>query len=341
MTPIPYSVLDLAPIKMGSTASEAFQNSLDLARHAEHLGYHRFWLAEHHNMTGIASAATSVVIGHIAAGTSTIRVGAGGIMLPNHAPLVIAEQFGTLESLFPGRIDLGLGRAPGGDQRTARALRRTLNSSGDTFPQDLMELQSYFSPATPGQSVRAGNGIENSDLAAGIKRFQRSSGRRIGIAFRFCLALCAGLPLSCARSLPQEFQAFSLARQAVCHAGRERLRRRYGRAGATPLSSLQQQFVNLVRGTPGMLPPPVESMEGIWSPLEQAHLERMTAISAVGSPETVREALANLLAVTQADELIATAQIYDHAARLRSFEILAEVRDLISAKNQIKILQQV
>lgn len=187
MTKIPFSVLDLAPIRLGSTASEAFQNSLDLAQHAEMWGFHRFWLAEHHNMTGIASAATSVVIGHIAAGTSTIRVGAGGIMLPNHAPLVIAEQFGTLESLFPGRIDLGLGRAPGGDQRTARALRRTLNSSGDTFPQDLMELQSYFSPATPGQSVRAvpGTGLKIPIWLLGSSDFSARLAAELGLPFAF------------------------------------------------------------------------------------------------------------------------------------------------------------
>ena len=222
------SVLDLAPIREGDSAAGAFRNSLDLARHAEGWGYKRFWLAEHHNIPGIASAATAVVIGHIAGGTSRIRVGAGGIMLPNHAPLVIAEQFGTLAALYPGRIDLGLGRAPGGDQQTAAALRRNLGSSGDTFPQDLLELQSYFRPASPGQAVQGGPGRRGgrADLAAGLERFQRAPGRRAWPPVRLRLPLRARLSVHRALALPRQLQALGVARQTPRDDRRQRVRGR-------------------------------------------------------------------------------------------------------------------
>ena len=230
---VPFSVLDLSPIVEGGSAADAFRNSLDLAQHAERWGYHRFWLAEHHNMPGIASAATAVLIGHIAGGTTTIRVGAGGIMLPNHSPLVIAEQFGTLESLYPGRIDLGLGRAPGTDGRTALALRRDLDTAGDRFPRDVMELQAYFAPVQPGQAIRAvpGAGLERAVVAPRVESLQRAARRRARPAVRLCLAFRARLPAAGARGLPAGVPAVGSAPRAPCHGRRERLRRRQRRGG--------------------------------------------------------------------------------------------------------------
>lgn len=329
MTNIPFSVLDLAPVTAGGTPADAFRNSLDLAQHAEKWGYNRFWLAEHHNMTGIASAATSVVIGHVAAGTSTIRVGAGGVMLPNHAPLVIAEQFGTLESLYPGRIDLGLGRAPGSDQHTAFALRRNLGSSGDTFPQDLQELQSFFSPASPGQRVQA---VPGAGLNVPIWLLGSSD-------FSARLAAEKGLPFAFASHFAPDYLSYSLDLYRKNFKPSAALERPYVMIGMNVFAaetdakalrlftSLQQQFLNLVRGTPGLLSPPVDNIEEQWTYAEQSHLQRMTRISAIGSPATVRSKIKAVLDETQPDELIATAQIYDHGDRLRSFEILAEVRD--------------
>ncbi len=324
---IPLSVLDLAPIREGGTIADAFHNALDLARHAEKWGYLRYWVAEHHNIPGIASAATAVVIGHIAGGTSRIRVGAGGIMLPNHAPLVIAEQFGTLESLYPGRIDLGLGRAPGGDQKTAQALRRKLGSSGDTFPHDLLELQSYFRPAIPGQAVRAipGEGLDVPLWLLGSSDFSAQLAAALGLPFAFASHfapdyLYAALDLYRRNFRPSETLAepYAMVGVNVIAADTDAEARRLS-------TSLQQLFVNLVRGNPRQLPPPLDSMDGRWSPAERAHVERMTRVSVVGSPGTVRAGLETILAETGADEVIATAQIFDHAARLRSFEILYQV----------------
>ena len=322
-----YSVLDLAPIRRGGTAAEAFRNSLDLARHAEDWGYHRFWLAEHHNLPGVASAATSVVIGHVAGGTSRIRVGAGGIMLPNHAPLMIAEQFGTLESLYPGRIDLGLGRAPGGDQQTAWALRRNLGSGGDTFPQDLLELMAYFRPSIPGQAVKAvpGEGLRVPIWLLGSSDFSARLAAELGLPFAFASHfapdyLHAALALYRANFKPSEqlAEAHVMVGVNVIAADTDIEARRL-------FTSQQQQVLSLVRGTPGQLPPPVDSMEGRWSLPERALVERKTRVSAVGSPDTVRERMALLLEETEADELILTAHIYDHGARLRSFELAAHV----------------
>ncbi len=322
------SVLDLCPIPQGGTASEAFHHSLDLARHVEAWGYHRFWVAEHHSIPGVASAATSVVIGHLAAGTSHIRVGSGGIMLPNHAPLVIAEQFGTLESLFPGRIDLGLGRAPGGDQLTARALRRNLGSNGDTFPQDVRELQGYFR-ASPhhGSTPRAipGEGLEVPIYLLGSSTFSAELAAKLGLPFAFASHfapddLYAALEIyrsqfepSAALSAPHAMVGVNVF-AADSDAGAERL-----------FTTLQQLFLNLIRGHPKQMPPPVESMEDRWNPVEESHVRRMTRISLVGGPEKVRDGLEAILSATQADEIVATSPIFDHRARLRSFEILSEV----------------
>jgi len=327
-----FSVLDLSPIIEGGDAALAFRNTLDLARHTEKWGYHRFWMAEHHNMPGIASAATSVLIGHVAGGTETIRVGAGGVMLPNHAPLAIAEQFGTLAALYPGRIDLGLGRAPGSDQLTARALRRNLGSNGDTFPQDVLELQSYFEPAQPGQALQAvpGAGAQVPLYLLGSSDFSAQLAAELGLPFAFASHFAPDY-LEVALALYRRNFQPSLALShphvivgagvyaAETDAEAERL-----------ATSTQLQFLNLVRGRPGKLPPPVESMDGHWSAAERTAVMQRTRCSAVGSPETVRRRLEDLLAETQADEIIAVGQIYDHAARLKSFEIAAEVfRDLV------------
>lgn len=322
-----FSLLDLSPIIEGGDAALAFRNTLDLARHAEAWGYHRYWLAEHHNLPGIASAATSVVIGHVAGGTQTIRVGAGGIMLPNHAPLVIAEQFGTLEALYPERIDLGLGRAPGSDQLTARALRRNLGSSGDRFPEDVLELQGYFAPASPGQTLQAvpGAGAQVPLYLLGSSDFSARLAAELGLPFAFAshfapeylevaLALyrrhfkpSAGLP-----------QPYAMIGAGIFAAESEAEAQRV-------FTSSQLQFLSMLRGRPGKLPPPVETMEGLWSPMEQAAVEERTRYAAIGTRETVRTRLEEILEITAADEIIATAQIYDHAARLHSFAIAAEL----------------
>jgi luciferase family oxidoreductase group 1 len=320
----PYSLLDLAPIRRGGTAAESLRNTLDLARHAERWGYRRYWLAEHHNLPGVASAATAVVIGHVAGGTSRIRVGAGGVMLPNHAPLVIAEQFGTLESLYPGRIDLGIGRAPGGDRQTAWALRRT-PAGGDSFPNDLLELMSYFRPAAPDQAVRAvpGEGLNVPIWLLGSSDFSARLAAELGLPFAFASHfapdyLHAALALYRENFRPSEqfSEPYAMVGVNVIAADTDAEARRL-------FTSLQQQFLNLVRGTRGQLPPPVDGMEGRWSPPERAQVERMTRVSVVGLPGAVREGLSALLSETGADELMLTAHIYDHASRLRSFELAA------------------
>lgn len=328
-----YSVLDLASIVSGGTAATAFANTLDLARHAERWGYHRFWLAEHHNIPGVASAATAVLIGHVAGGTQHIRVGAGGIMLPNHAPLVVAEQFGTLESLYPKRIDLGLGRAPGGDMRTTIALRRDTSHAADRFPQDVMELQRYFQPARVDQAVRAipGEGLNVPIYLLGSSHFSANLAADLGLPFAFASHfapdhLDAALQLYRTRfqpsaSLDKPYVMIGVnVVAAETHAEAQQL-----------FTSLQQQFLDLIRGTPGQVPPPVQTMDGRWSPPERAQVERMTRYSAVGSPQSVRQRLHELVAENQADEIIVTAQIYDHDARLRSFEITAEVFEQLNA----------
>jgi luciferase family oxidoreductase group 1 len=325
---IPFSILDLSPIPQGATAAVALRNSLDLAQHAEVWGYKRFWLAEHHNMPGIASAATSVVIGHVAGGTKTIRVGAGGIMLPNHSPLVIAEQFGTLASLYPDRIDLGLGRAPGTDQPTARALRRNIASTSDNFPQDLEELQSYFEPPAPNQRIRAvpGSGLRVPIWLLGSSLFSAQLAAELGLPFAFASHFA---PADMMQALQLYRTHFKTSRQ---------LDRPYAMLGLNAIiaetdaqarflfSSVQQAFTNLRRGTPGQIPPPIDDIDSYWSSAEKASASMTLLCSAVGSPETVKRSLLKFIEVTQPDEIITTAHIYDHAARLRSFELLAEIR---------------
>ena len=324
---IPYSVLDTTPVIQGGDATQAFRNTLDLARHAEQWGYLRYWLAEHHNMPGIASAATSVVIGLVAGGTSTIRVGSGGVMLPNHAPLVIAEQFGTL-AIYPGRIDLGLGRAPGTDMRTAQALRRNM-SGGDTFPQDVLELHSYFRPAEPGQLVRAvpGAGLNVPIWLLGSSLFSAELAAYLGLPFAFAShfapdAMMEALHLyrSSFRPSKQLDRPYAMLGLNICAADTDI-------EAARLFTSLQQQWTLLRRGSPAALPPPVDTMDGRWSSLEQEGLQHALSRAIVGSPQTVAKALTAFIAETGADEIMMTSQIYDHAARLRSFEIVAQIRD--------------
>jgi luciferase family oxidoreductase group 1 len=323
---IPLSVLDLSPVPEGSDAGQALRNSLDLARHVETLGYRRYWMAEHHNMPGIASAATAVALAHIAAGTSRIRVGAGGIMLPNHAPLLIAEQFGTLAALHPGRIDLGLGRAPGSDQYTARAMRRNLSSDSDRFPQDVVELLHYFQPSVPGQHVQAvpGAGLSVPVWILGSSTFGAQLAAMLGLPYAFASHFAPeqmedAIEIYRRTFKPSEHQAtphvmlgvnvFAADTDAEAH---------------LLYSSLQQAFVNLRSGRPGKLPPPVENFEAQLDPRARAMLAHSLSCSIVGSPETVRRGLDAFVERTGADELMVTAQIFDPRARLRSYELLAE-----------------
>jgi luciferase family oxidoreductase group 1 len=322
-----YSLLDLSPIVQGGTAREAFAHSLDLAQHAERWGYHRYWVAEHHNIPGVASAATAVLIGHLAGGTSTIRVGSGGIMLPNHAPLVIAEQFGTLESLYPGRIDLGLGRAPGSDQATARALRRNLGSNGDTFPQDVVELQGYLAPAATGQIVHAvpGQGLAVPLYLLGSSTFSAQLAAQLGLPFAFASHFAPDALHEALRLYRAGFRPSAALAQPHVMVGLNVVTAETDAAAAKLFTSLQQMFLNLIRGNPREVPPPVDSMDGLWSAPEETYVQRMTRYAAVGGPETVRAKLETLLRETGADEIIATAQIFDHRARLHSFEIAARI----------------
>lgn len=325
---IPFSVLDLSPIKQGDTAAHAFANTRDLAQHAERWGYNRYWVAEHHNMRGIASAATSLVIAHIAANTKTIRVGAGGIMLPNHSPLVIAEQFGTLESLYPGRIDLGLGRAPGSDQRTARALRRNLTETADDFPHDVQELQAYFAPATPNQAIQAvpGAGLNIPLWLLGSSLFGAQLAAELGLPFAFASHFAPAMMMQAIEIYRARFKPSAQLQKPYVMLGVSVFAAASDAEGLRLFTSLQQQFLNLIRGVPGQLMPPRDSMESLWQPEEKAHLERSLSCAMVGSQATVKEGLREFIGRTGADELMITAQIYDHTARLRSFEIAAELQ---------------
>ena len=331
---VPLSVLDLSPILEGSDAGQSMRNSLDLARHAERLGYRRFWLAEHHNMPGVASAATAVVIGHVAAGTSTIRVGAGGIMLPNHAPLVIAEQFGTLASLFPGRIDLGLGRAPGTDQITARALRRTLAGDVDRFPQDVVELMAYFKPVQPGQMVRAvpGAGLDVPVWILGSSLFGAQLAAVLGLPYAFASHFAPAqmeeaIELYRHRFEPSEYLAapyVMLGLNVVAAETDAEARRLF--------TSLQQAFLNLRTGRPAPLPQPVDDIEArfVAAGMDTA-MQGALKTAVVGDPQAVRAGLEAFVDKHRPDEIMVTAQIYDHAARVRSFEIAAQARDALAA----------
>ena len=329
---IPFSVLDLAPVTEGSNATQAFANTLDLARRAERRGYTRYWLAEHHNMPGIASAATAVLIGYVAGGTSTIRVGAGGIMLPNHAPLQVAEQFGTLASLYPGRIDLGLGRAPGTDHATARALRRYFDSA-DAFPNDVAELLAYFEPATPEQPVRAvpGAGIEVPVWLLGSSLFSARLAAAMGLPFAFASHFAPDAMDEAVALYRRDFRA-SARLQAphamlgvnVVAAGSDAEARRL-------FTTQQQSFINLRRGRPGLIPQPIDDIETYWTPTEKFGVERALACAVIGDANTVKQGIEAFVARHQPDELMVTANVFEHEARCRSFEIVADVRERIIA----------
>ena len=317
-------MLDLAPIVDGSDAATALRNSLDLAQHAERWGYARYWVAEHHNMPGIASAATAVVIAHIAGGTRTIRVGAGGIMLPNHAPLVVAEQFGTLESLFPGRIDLGLGRAPGTDPGTAHALRRTLHSDPDAFPQDVLELMSYFHP-TPEQRVRAvpGAGLDISIWILGSSLFGAQVAALMGLPFAFASHFAAAQMMQAISIYRANFRSSGIIPESRLMLGVNVVAADTDAEARFLATSGRQAFASLRRGMPTTLPPPNRDFEREVVPFTGIRLEEAQSISLVGSPATVRADLAAFVERTRPDELIVVSHIYDHAARLRSYELVA------------------
>jgi luciferase family oxidoreductase group 1 len=322
----PYSVLDLSPILQGGNAAQSFRNTLDLARHAEGWGYHRYWLAEHHGMPGVASAATAVLIGHVAGGTSTIRVGAGGIMLPNHAPLIIAEQFGTLESLYPGRIDLGLGRAPGSDPRTARAMRRTLDNDPDSFPRDVLELADYFS-ATPSGPVRAvpGTGLEVPLWILGSSLFGAQLAAALGLPFAFASHFAPAQMMEAIAVYRAQFKPSAQRAKPHVMLGFNVFAADTHDEAVYRASSMQQAFINLRSGRPTPLPLPVEGFADRIGPQEQALLAQVLSCSAIGTPDEVHVALQRFIEQTGADELMLTSQIHDHAARLRSYEITADV----------------
>lgn len=321
----PYSLLDLAPVCEGSDTTQAFDHMRDLARHAERWGYTRYWLAEHHNMPGIASAATAVLIGHVAEATSTIRVGAGGIMLPNHSPLQVAEQFGTLASLYPGRIDLGLGRAPGTDQATARALRRYFDSA-EQFPQDVQEVLRYFEPVQEGQAVRAvpGAGLDVPVWLLGSSLFGAQLSAALGLPYAFASHFAPDAMDQALLLYHRDFRPSKrlakphamLALNVVAAETDEEARYLF--------TTQQQAFVNLRRGRAGLVPPPIDDIETFWQPHEKAGVAQALACAVVGSPDTVRKGIAGFIQRHRPDELMLTANIFDHAKRLRSFEIAAE-----------------
>ncbi|MDF2679531.1 MAG: class flavin-dependent oxidoreductase [Brevibacillus sp.] len=326
---IPLSVLDLAPIIEGSNATESYKKSLDLAQHVEKWGYHRYWLAEHHSMPSVASSATSVLIGHIAGGTTTLRVGSGGIMLPNHAPLVIAEQFGTLESLYPGRIDLGLGRAPGADQRTARALRRDLRIGGEDFPELLQELRDYLSPHTSDSpaGVRAipGEGLNIPIWLLGSSDFSARLAGLLGLPFAFAGHFSPNYTLPALQTYRHSFRPSDVLDQPYAMVGVNVMAADTDEIAERLATSHFQAFLNIIRGDLKPIQPPVDDMDDLWSEFEKLSVQSQLRSSIIGSPETVKKELQELLNSTQADELMITTQMFEHADRLHSYEIVADV----------------
>ena len=323
---VPLSILDLVPVVQGGTPGDALRRSLDLAQHAERFGYTRYWVAEHHNMTGIACSATSVVIGYLAGGTKTIRMGAGGIMLPNHSPLVIAEQFGTLASLYPGRIDLGLGRAPGTDQLTWRALRRDPEAS-DRFPQDVLELQAFLAPAGDNQRIRAvpGAGTEVPLWILGSSTFGAQLAAALGLPYGFASHFAPDYLLDALEIYRAEFKPSEQSSKPYAMVGVTVVAADTDAEAQRQFTTIQQRATNMLRGVRGPAQPPIDDIEQYWSPQEKAHAMRMLHVSIVGGPERIRQGLGRLLEATKADELMVVCALYDHQARLRSYEILAEV----------------
>ncbi len=332
-----YSVLDLCPVVEGGSPSDAFRNSRDLAQHAERLGYNRFWLAEHHGMPGVASAATSIVISHVAAGTSTIRVGAGGIMLPNHSPLIIAEQFGTLASLYPGRIDLGLGRAPGTDQMTARALRRNLETDANEFPRDVMELVGYFRDADPNHYVRAipGEGTHVPVWILGSSLFGASLAAALGLPFAFASHFAPAQMMQAIEIYRSRFKPSEFLEKSYLMLGYNVFAADTDDEARLLATSMQQAFINIRTGRATQLQPPIENFADTLGPSELYLLEQTLDRSAIGSPETVRRDLEEFVTRTGADELMIASQIYDHQARKRSYAITAEVTGISSSQASV------
>ncbi|SFH15394.1 LLM class flavin-dependent oxidoreductase [Pontibacter chinhatensis] len=327
LSDIALSVLDLVPIQEGKTATDAFRTSADLARHVEALGYKRYWLAEHHNMPGIASSATVVLIGHIAGSTKSIRVGSGGIMLPNHAPLVVAEQFGTLESLFPGRIDLGLGRAPGTDGLTAMALRRDLRGDVDDFPKNVQELQYYLGPVDPEAKVRAipGQGLEVPIWLLGSSTYSAQLAAMLGLPFAFASHFAPAALQAALKIYRDTFQPSEHLKEPYAIACVNGVVADTDSEAEKLATTLYQSFLNVIRGTANPQQPPVDSMEGLWSQNEKYAVHQMLRYTFTGSPATVKEEIEAFLAETQVDELMFASHIYEHKARLRSYELLAEL----------------
>ena len=335
---IPISILDLAPIRQGGDAAQAFGLMRDQARHAEKLGYHRYWLAEHHNMPGIGSAATSVLIGHVAGSTKTIRVGSGGIMLPNHAPLVIAEQFGTLESLYPGRIDLGLGRAPGTDPTTAQALRRQRLGTDHEFPQDVVELQSYFRAAEPGQAVRAvpGAGLRVPIWLLGSSLFSAQLAAHLGLPYAFASHFAPDYLMAALQAYRSGFRPSEHLDRPYVMVGLNVVTADTDDEARRLFTSMQVQSTDMMRGKRGQVGPPIEDIEAYWTPQEKHTVEHKLLCSFVGSAETVRRGIAAFVDQIGADELISTVRIYDPAACLRSLEILSDVRQHLTSAGAAK-----
>jgi luciferase family oxidoreductase group 1 len=323
---VPVSILDLVPVILGETPREALPKSLDLVQHAETFGYKRYWVAEHHNMTGIASAATSVVIGYLASGTKTIRVGSGGIMLPNHSPLVIAEQFGTLESLYPGRIDLGLGRAPGTDALTLRALRRA-SVRADSFPEDVLELMLLLGEAKHGQPVRAvpGAGTEVPIWILGSSTFGAELAAALGLPYAFASHFAPDALFTALEIYRKQFKPSKQLDHPYAMVGVNVVAADTDKEARRLFTTMQQSFTNLVRGAPGKLQAPIDDIEDYWTPAEKHQASRMLRYSIVGAPETVRRELEDFAALTKADELMIVTSVYDHVARVRSYEIVADV----------------
>ena len=325
---VPLSVLDLSPIAEGSDAGQALRNSLDLARHVEALGFRRFWMAEHHNLPGIASAATAVALAHVAAGTDHIRIGAGGIMLPNHAPLVIAEQFGTLAALHPGRVELGLGRAPGSDQVTARAMRRNLQGGVDDFPQDVVELMAYFQPVQPGQHVQAvpGAGLHVPFWILGSSTYGAQLAAILGLPFAFASHFAPAMMMQAIAIYRERFRPSAQLAAPNVMLGVNIVAAETDAEARYLFSSLQQSFLNIRSGRPGRLPPPIPDFDQLIDHYGAAMLADSLSCAIVGGPDTVRRGIDAFVARTGADELMVTANIFDHGKRKRSFEIVAEVQ---------------
>jgi luciferase family oxidoreductase group 1 len=333
------SVLDLVGMRPGEHAGSAIARSVDLAQHVEKLGYQRYWLAEHHSIAGLACSATSVLIGHVAAGTTTIRVGSGGVMLPNHAPLVVAEQFGTLEALYPGRIDLGLGRAPGGDFATMRALRRDLHQGGDDFPALLEELRGYLGPEKPGQAVRAipGQGSDVPITLLGSSGFSAQLAAMLGLPFAFAAHFAPDYLHTAAQMYRDRFQPSAVLRQPHLIVGVQVIAAETDAAARRLFTTPQQRFLRLIRNQPVELLPPVDSMDLLWQDWERATVESKLGAAIVGSDATVKAGMERLVRETGADELIVVTDTYEPADRLQSYQRVAGIAKTIEIKTAVQV----